>query len=128
MSFVQTQLPVTRSLAEQLALSTGTTSVPKVSERKAEHRHRSLCRNILGSHLLIRQARRKIVDLIHQPAYTMSDSADLINVALEQFNKNDIQLPVVSTQNALPIMSVDVFIRPVSADYQIPENITAGGS
>lgn len=97
MTFAQIPLPVARFLAEQLALPTGTNSVPKVSDRKAEHRHRSLCRQFLGSRLFTRQARQQIVDLIHHSAYTMSDPADLINVALEHLSKNNIELPAFST-------------------------------
>ncbi|WP_273908616.1 Tn3 family transposase [Enterobacter bugandensis] len=93
------QIPpfVTQFLADQLALPASSKLTSKISDRKAEHRYKTFCRQFLGSQLFTKQERQHIVDLIHQSAYTMSDPADLINVALEQLSKNNIELPAFST-------------------------------
>ncbi|MDC9598581.1 Tn3 family transposase [Xenorhabdus anantnagensis] len=97
------QLPfsVVQFIATQLNLPENARLIPERRDRKATHRYKILSRQYLDCHLFTQQARQNIVSLIHQSAYTMSDPADLINVALEYLSKKNIELPAFSTLERL---------------------------
>ncbi|RAX07471.1 DUF4158 domain-containing protein [Photorhabdus bodei] len=97
------QIPfsVIQFIATQLNLPENSRLIPERRDRKATHRYKILSRQYLDSHFFTQQARQNIVSLIHQSAYTMSDPADLINVALEYLSKKNIELPVFSTLERL---------------------------
>jgi hypothetical protein len=87
--------------ADQLKVSADTWPTRKDYDRKSYHRYRTFCRQYLDSRIFSKADRQGIVDLVHQSAYTMSDPADLINVAVERLNKANIELPAFSTLERL---------------------------
>ncbi len=88
-------------LAGQLEVSRDAWLVDEAHFAKTIHRYRTACRKWLGSAAFSNSDRQLIVGRIHKAAYTMSDPADLINVAVEVLNKANVELPAFSTLDRL---------------------------
>lgn len=69
--------------------------------RTSLHRYRNTCRKRLKSIPFSEQNIQLVVRQIHVSTKTMSDPADLINVAIETLIKESIELPAFSTLDRL---------------------------
>ncbi len=69
--------------------------------KKTLYRYRTVCRKRLGSTVFSDDDRERIIACIRQSAYTMSDPADLVNVAIEELSNANIELPAFSTLDRL---------------------------
>ena len=79
-----TQVPVsvTTCIAKQLNIAL-TVPVDPLHERKSQYRYRSACREFLSSTVFSPEQRGRVIASVHKAAHTMSDPADLINIAIE---------------------------------------------
>ena len=100
---ILTKIPssIVSCLAQQLGLSDTAFSSNELCDKKAHHRYRTLCRHFLASTVFSKRDRQHIIASVHKAAHTMSDPADLINVAVEILNKANIELPAFSTLERL---------------------------
>ena len=92
---------VQRYLAEQLSLDISTRLADAEHLRKSRSRYRLTIRAHLGCRLFADVGNDVIAPVIGSAARTMSDPADLINVAIEALNKANIELPAFSTLDRL---------------------------
>ena len=69
--------------------------------RTTLYRHRLTCRNYFGSIAFSDEHKKLIVGSVRNAAYTMSDPADLINVAIEILSDAKVELPAFSTLDRL---------------------------
>ena len=88
-------------IADQLDVHRDAWSVDEAHFVKTVHRYRTACRKWLGSTAFSSKYRQRIVSRVHEAAHTMSDPADLINVAVEVLNTDNIELPAFSTLDRL---------------------------
>ena len=88
-------------LARQLDVSIDAWAIGDVHDKKAHYRHRKDCRQFLKSTVFSKRVRKQLITSIHNAAHTMSDPADLINVAVEVLNKRNVELPAFSTLERL---------------------------
>ena len=86
-------------LCQQLRLPADTAWVPE--SQISRHRHRLSIRAYLKVSSYSQGGERAVMDEIEQAAYTMSDPADLINVAIERLIKQRFELPAFSTLDRL---------------------------
>ena len=69
--------------------------------RKTLYRYRLACREYLESAAFAEEGRERVIDCVRKAAYTMSDPADLINVAIESLSNAKIELPAFSSLDRL---------------------------
>ena len=86
-------------LCQQLRLPAHTDWVPETLMNR--HRHRLSIRAYLKVSSYAHGGERVITHEIEQAAYTMSDPADLINVAIERLVEHRFELPAFSTLDRL---------------------------
>jgi hypothetical protein len=86
-------------LCQQLRLPVGTDWAPDT--QISRHRHRRLIRAYLKVSSYSQGGERVVTREIEQAAYTMSDPADLINVAIEYLVKERFELPAFSSLDRL---------------------------
>ena len=98
----QTEIPkaVLDCLCDQLGLPRKT---PLISDqdKKALYRHRQAIRRFLDVQPFGKEGRELARSVIERSAYTMSDPADLINVAIEELIRARYELPAFSTLDRL---------------------------
>ena len=70
-------------------------------DQKTLYRYRLACRQWMGSIPFSADNRNSICICVRQAAYTMSDPADLINVAVETLTQAQVELPAFSTLERL---------------------------
>lgn len=91
-------------VGEHVAKELGTDaedSLELAVSRPSLHRYRQAIRRYLGSKPYIAGGRSVVEGAVRSSAFTMSDPADLINVAVETLAKRGIDLPAYSTLNRL---------------------------
>ena len=88
---------VRRFLAKALQLPLTTSTLNPTSQRKTRYRYRQIIRKKLGCRQYGEGGANFIAPLIRRAAYTMSDPADLINVAVKELFEANIELPAFST-------------------------------
>ena len=88
-------------LAKQLEVVIDTVLIGEAHHRPTLHRYRNAIRAQLGSTVFSDGGRNRVADCVRQAAQTMSDPADLINVAVEELIKANIELPAFSTLDRL---------------------------
>ncbi len=88
-------------LAEQLGDIVATTLLNERSHKTSLHRHRNSIRSHLGSRSYAPGGRKLLNHAIDEAAETMSDPADLVNVAIEELFNANIELPAFSTLDRL---------------------------
>jgi TnpA family transposase len=86
-------------LCQQLHLPADTAWIPET--QISRHRHRRSIRTYLKISSYSHGGERAVIDEIEQAAYTMSDPADLINVAIERLTQQRFELPAFSTLDRL---------------------------
>lgn len=86
-------------ICQQLRLPANTDWVPET--QISRHRHRRSIRTYLKVSSYSQGGERAVIDEIEQAAYTMSDPADLINVAIERLTQQRFELPAFSTLDRL---------------------------
>ena len=86
-------------LSQQLHLGTGT--VLDGEAEKTLYRYRQLLRSYLRVSSYALGGAETVEAIVEQAAYTMSDPADLINVAIEHLVKQRFELPAFSTLDRL---------------------------
>jgi TnpA family transposase len=69
--------------------------------RTTLHRYRVACRKLLGGAVFSDNGRKRITTCVRKAACTMSDPADLVNVAIEELINANIELPAFSTLDRL---------------------------
>ena len=69
--------------------------------RATLHRYRSACRKFLGSFPFTNKGKKLVRACVKNAAHTMSDPADLINVAIEALTNANTELPAFSTLDRL---------------------------
>lgn len=106
-------------IAEQLDTTVEQWQVDK-QDKKTLYRYRALCRQWLSSTPFSADQRQRICRCVNQAAYTMSDPADLINVAIETLVQQQVELPAFSTLDRL------VNHERQSVHQQLYQQITAG--
>lgn len=89
-------------------------------DKKTLYRFRIICRQWLNSTPFSTSHRNQISDYVNQAAYTMSDPADLINVAIEALVQHQVELPAFSTLDRL------VNHERQSVHQQLYQQITVG--
>lgn len=88
-------------VSEQLDVTAKLWPLDQEHYRTTLHRHRSACRKYLGSAAFSDDGQEQVVDSVRKAAYTMSDPADLINVAIEVLSTANIELPAFSSLDRL---------------------------
>jgi hypothetical protein len=91
--------PIRLYLCQQLHLPADTDWAADTQMRR--HRHRQAIRTYLNVTSYSHGGEQAIVHEIEQAAYTMSDPADLINVAIERLTLQRFELPAFSTLDRL---------------------------
>jgi Domain of unknown function (DUF4158) len=91
--------PVRLYLCQQLRLPADTRWSPET--QIGRHRHRLAMRTSLKISSYAHGGERAVAQAIEQAAYTMSDPADLINVAIEHLIEQRFELPAFSTLDRL---------------------------
>jgi uncharacterized protein DUF4158 len=86
-------------LCQQLRLPADTKWLPET--QMSRHRHRLSMRAYLKVSSYSHGGERAVAHEIEQAAYTMSDPADLINVAIERLVEQRFELPAFSTLDRL---------------------------
>jgi hypothetical protein len=86
-------------LCQQLRISADTDWAPDT--QVSRHRHRLAIRTYLNVTSYAHGGERAVAREIEQAAYTMSDPADLINVAIEHLVEQRFELPAFSTLDRL---------------------------
>ena len=88
-------------LTDGLGLPEDTPLLDDVRQKKGLHRHRQRLRTWLGSASFATTGQTEIRASVRAAAHTMSDPADLINLAVEALAKAGIELPAFSTLDRL---------------------------
>lgn len=88
-------------LAKGLDVVSDTPLIDGIRHKSTLHRYRSVIRALLGSTTFSEGGQDRVVSCVRQAAYTMSDPADLINVAVEELINANIELPAFSTLDRL---------------------------
>ncbi|MFK7848125.1 MAG: Tn3 family transposase [Rhodothermales bacterium] len=88
-------------LARQLEVPVASWSINDDHLKKTLYRYRLACRKFLGSAVFAAKDRKLLIDSLRTAAYTMSDPADLINVAIEVLVTKNIELPAFSSLERL---------------------------
>lgn len=88
-------------LIQQLGLPKASWNINDIHLKKTLYRYRIACRKFLGSSAFSGQKKQCLIDSIRTAAYTMSDPADLINVAIEVLINENIELPAFSSLDRL---------------------------
>jgi len=84
-------------LSDQLGMQQGVWKIDDDHMKKTLYRYRSACRGFLESASFSDEGEDRIIQCIRKAALTMSDPADLINVAIEELCIANIELPAFST-------------------------------
>ena len=92
---------VRRHLTDGLGLPEDTPLLDDVRQKKGLHRYRQRLRTWLGSASFTATGQTEIRACVRAAARTMSDPADLINIAVEALAKAGIELPAFSTLDRL---------------------------
>lgn len=90
-------MPIQRHLCDCLAISQST--LPIIEAERTRYRHRKSIRSLLGLKPYPKYGEAIVDACVLRSAETMSDPADLINVALEQLHQNSVELPKFSALN-----------------------------
>ena len=88
-------------LTEQLGFSDPMDLLDETRLKPTLHRYRTTIRTFLGSQPYSSQDQERVEQAVCTAATTMSDPADLINVAVETLVQNEIELPAFSTLDRL---------------------------
>jgi hypothetical protein len=88
-------------LSSQLKISDDSWLIDEEHFKKTLYRYRVVCRKLLGSTVFSDDGRNRIITCVRKAAYTMSDPADLVNVAIEELSNANIELPAFSTLDRL---------------------------
>lgn len=84
-------MPIQRYLCDCLAMLQNT--LPITEKERTRYRHRDAIRSLLGFKTYTKHGEPIVDACVLRSAETMSDPADLVNVALEQLHRNKIELP-----------------------------------
>ncbi len=88
-------------LSRQLEIPCDSWLIDEEHFKKTLYRYRTACRKLLGSTVFSNNGWNRIIACVRKAAYTMSDPADLINVAIEELSNVNIELPAFSTLDRL---------------------------
>ncbi len=88
-------------LSSQLKIPDNSWLIDEEHFKKTLYRYRVACRKLLGSTVFSDEGRNRIITCVRKAAYTMSDPADLVNVAIEELINANIELPAFSTLDRL---------------------------
>jgi TnpA family transposase len=88
---------ITEHLAEQLGLTAATSLLVAAVQKKTRFRYRKAIRRQLGSRSFAEGGRVCVESAVAEAVVTMSDPADLINVAIERLVRAGIELPSFGT-------------------------------
>ena len=88
-------------LSAQLEVDSALWQPEEAHYRTTLHRYRTACRKLLGSSTFTDDSRERLLSSVRNAAHTMSDPADLINVAVEELSNANIELPAFSTLDRL---------------------------
>ena len=96
---VHSEVPdrIREHLCMQLGVSTDTAFITESRQNKTIYRYRRAVRTRVGSKAFTDTGRDCVTACIRDAAYTMSDPADLINIAVEELFKTNSELPAFST-------------------------------
>ena len=84
-------IPIQQYLCDCLALPHET--LPIIEKERTRYRHRDAIRALLGLKTYTKHGELVVDACVLKSAETMSDPADLVNVALEQLHRSKIELP-----------------------------------
>ena len=88
-------------LSKQLEVAPSVWQPDESHYRTTLHRYRTVCRKRLESSSFSDDCRKQIISYVRKAAHTMSDPADLINVAVEELVSANIELPAFSSLDRL---------------------------
>lgn len=88
-------------IATQLEIPGESWLIDEKHFKKTLYRYRTVCRKRLDSTVFSDGGRDRILACVRKAAYTMSDPADLINVAIEELGNAKIEMPAFSTLDRL---------------------------
>jgi len=88
-------------ISKQLNFASTLWQADEENDRKMLYRYRSACRKLLESSAFSEKGKKIIHISVRNAAHTMSDPADLINVAIEALANSNIELPAFSTLDRL---------------------------
>lgn len=92
---------VTSYISKQLNLASTIWQSYDSINRMMLHRYRSACRKFIGSYPFTNKGKKLVRVCVKDAAHTMSDPADLINVAIEALTNANTELPAFSTLDRL---------------------------
>ena len=88
-------------LARQLELPDTAWKIDDKNFERSFYRYRAACQKHIGSTAFSVQEEQELTNNVRKAAYTMSDPADLINVAIETLSNENIELPAFSRLDRL---------------------------
>jgi hypothetical protein len=88
---------VIEAIASQLSIQDDAWKIDDDNLKKTLYRYRVICREYLASTPFSDGCEQRIIQRIRHSALTMSDPADLINVAIEELAIANIEIPAFST-------------------------------
>ena len=88
---------IIETLASQLSIQNDAWQIDDEHLKKTLYRYRGVCRKFLASTPFSESNELRIIQSIRHSALTMSDPADLINVAIEELTIANVELPAFST-------------------------------
>jgi len=88
-------------IARQLDLSNEAWQIDDDSFDRSLYRYRAACQKRIRSTVFSDEGKKLLVDCVRKAAYTMSDPADLVNVAIEVLSNAKIELPAFSSLDRL---------------------------
>jgi Domain of unknown function (DUF4158) len=100
-SLTEVPAQITEYLSGQLGFAAQISLLDHTRLKPTLHRYRNAVRSFLETKPFRRENRRQIGQAIRKAAETMSDPADLINVAVAELSKAGVDLPAFSTLDRL---------------------------
>jgi len=100
-SIEQVPIVLTEYLSEHCDIKVSYSNLLDFQSEKTLYRYRQAIRNFMGLKVWSNQSKELIEEKVSKASYTMSDPADLINVAVEALSDNHFELPAFGTIDRL---------------------------
>lgn len=88
-------------ISKQMAIDDGLSLLDDIKNKKTVSKYRKIIRHYLRCKTYVTSGVHQVRKVIATAAYTMSDPADLINVAIEELVKENIEFPAFSSLDRL---------------------------
>jgi len=100
-SLEQVPVVLTEYLSEHSTINVSHSALLNFQTERTLYRYRQAIRNFLGLKVWSNKSKELVEEKVSRASYTMSDPADLINVAVEALSHNHFELPTFGTLDRL---------------------------